>query len=75
MLAEAAKYEGRGLNLDPILKRAAEQRFYNASKLSLAKIMAHPDNAATHLREYLAGFDPVVREIFEAFEFDATITR
>jgi len=75
VLSEAAKYEGRGLNLDPILKRAANQRFYNASKLSLAKVMADPDNAATHLREYLAGFDPVVREIFEAVEFDATITR
>jgi type I restriction enzyme M protein len=75
VLAEAAKYEGRGLNLDPILKRAAGQRFYNASKLSLAKVLADPDNAATHLRGYLAGFDPVVREIFEAFEFDTTITR
>ena len=75
VLAEAAKYEGRGLNLDPILKRAADQRFYNASKLSLTKVMADPDNAASHLRQYLAGFDPVVREIFEAFEFDATITR
>jgi type I restriction enzyme M protein len=27
------------------------------------------------LREYIAGFDPVVREIFDAFEFDATIGR
>ena len=75
VLAEAAKYEGRGLNLDPILKRAAGQRFYNASKLSLTKVLSDPDHAAAHLREYLAGFDPVVREIFEAFEFDTTITR
>jgi type I restriction enzyme M protein len=75
VLAEAAKYEGRSLDLDHILKRAAGQRFYNASKLSLSKVLADPDNAASHLREYLAGFDPVVREIFEAFEFDTTITR
>jgi len=75
VLAEAAKYEGRSLNLDPILKRAAGQLFYNSSKLSLEKVISDPDHAAAHLREYLAGFDPVVREIFEAFDFDATITR
>jgi type I restriction enzyme M protein len=75
VLAETAKYEGRGLNLDPILRRAAKQRFYNVSKLSLEKVLADPDHAAAHLRQYLAGFDPVVREIFEAFEFDTTITR
>jgi type I restriction enzyme M protein len=75
VLAEATKYEGRGLNLDPILKRASGQLFYNASQLTLDKVLADPDHVATHLREYIAGFDPVVREIFEAFEFDATIGR
>ena len=70
---EAAKYEGRGLNLDPILKRASGQLFYNASKLTLDKVLADPDHVAPHLREYIAGFDPVVRDIFEAFKFDATI--
>src|SRR4051794_1711561 len=75
VLAEATKYEGRGLNLDPILKRASGQLFYNASKLTLDKVLADPDHVATHLREYIGGFDPVVREIFEAFEFDAAIGR
>jgi type I restriction enzyme M protein len=74
VLAEAAKYEGRGLNLDPILKRASGQLFYNASKLTLDKVLADPDHVATHLREYIAGFDPVVRDIFEAFKFDASIS-
>jgi type I restriction enzyme M protein len=63
VLDEAAKYQGRGLNLDPILKRAAGQLFYNASKLTLDKVLADPDHVATHLREYIAGFDPVVRDI------------
>lgn len=75
VLEQAAKYEGRGLNLDPILKRAADQRFYNASKFGLAKAHSDAENVATHLQEYLAGFDPVVREIFEAFEFEATLAR
>ena len=74
VLDEAARYEGRGLNVDPILKRASGQLFYNASKLTLDKVLADPDHVATHLREYIAGFDPVVRDIFEAFKFDATIT-
>jgi type I restriction enzyme M protein len=75
VLEQAASYEGRGLHLDPILKRASGQLFYNASKLTLDKVLADPDNVATHLRQYVAGFDPVVREIFEAFDFDATISR
>src|SRR5688500_5287779 len=49
VLAEAAKYEGRGLNLDPILKRAAGQGFYNASKLTLEKAHSDAENVATHL--------------------------
>ena len=74
VLEQAARYEGRGLNLDTILKGASGQLFYNASKLTLEKAMGDPDNLATHLRSYIAGFDPVVRGIFEAFGFDATIT-
>jgi type I restriction enzyme M protein len=73
VLAEAAKYEGRGLNLDPILKRAAGQQFYNASKLTLEKAYADADYVASHLLEYIAGFDPIVRDIFEAFRFETTI--
>ena len=71
----AARYEGRGLNLDTMLKGASDQLFYNVSKLTLEKAMGDPDNLSTHLRTYIAGFDPVVRGIFEAFDFDATITR
>ena len=74
VLAQAAKYEGRGLNVDSILKRAAGQGFYNTSKLTLAKVAADADHVADHLRNYVSGFDPVVREIFEAFKFDTTIT-
>jgi type I restriction enzyme M protein len=75
VLQEAAKYEGRGLNMDPILRRAAKQRFYNTSPLSLSKVIADPDHAATQLRAYVAGFDAEVRDLFEAFDFDATITK
>jgi type I restriction enzyme M protein len=75
VLEQAARYEGRGLNLDPILKRAADQRFYNASKFDLTKAHSDAENVGTHLQAYLAGFDPVVREIFEAFEFEATLLR
>jgi len=74
VLAEAAKYEGSGLDPDRFLKKASGQLFYNASKLSLSKVLADPDHAGAHLRQYVAGFDPVVRDIFEAFKFDSTIT-
>jgi type I restriction enzyme M protein len=49
VLTEASKYEGRGLNLDPILKRASGELFYNASKLTLHKVLADPDNVCDAL--------------------------
>ena len=75
VLEEAARLEGRGLDLDPILKRAAGQRFYNASRHDLERVHSDAENALAHLQEYLAGFDPAVREIFEAFDFEATLMR
>jgi type I restriction enzyme M protein len=74
VLEEAAKHEGSGLDPDRFLKKASGQLFYNASKLTLDKVLADPDHVATNLRTYVAGFDPVVRDIFEAFKFDTTIT-
>jgi type I restriction enzyme M protein len=75
VLDEAARLEGRGLDLDPILKRAAGQSFYNASRHNLEQVHSDAENVSAHLQEYIAGFDPAVREIFEAFDFEATLTR
>jgi type I restriction enzyme M protein len=76
VLAEAARAEGRDFDPEALLRKASGNGlFYNVSPLDLEKIFADPGNVASGLREYLAGFSPVVREIFEAFRFDEQITR
>jgi type I restriction enzyme M protein len=75
VLDEAARIEGLDFDSDPLLRKAAEQRFYNTSELDLKKVAGDAANAAAGLRAYQAGFSPTVREIFDAFSFDQQITR
>jgi len=75
VLDEARRLEGLDFDPDPLLRKAAAQRFYNTSELNLDKVAGDPGNVAAGLRAYLAAFSPVVREIFEAFNFDQQITR
>lgn len=72
---EAARVEGLDFDPDPLLRRAAGQRFYNTSELDLDKVAGDASNVAAGLRAYLANFSPTVREIFDAFAFDQQITR
>jgi type I restriction enzyme M protein len=75
VVEEAARCEGLDFDPDALLRKAAGQGFYNTSPLDLEKVAADPGNVASGLREYIAHFSPVVREIFEAFRFDQQITR
>jgi type I restriction enzyme M protein len=72
---EAARIEGLDFDPDPLLQKAAGQRFYNTSPLDLKKVADAHSNVAAGLRAYLTGFSPTVREIFDAFGFDQQITR
>ena len=75
VLDEAARVEGLDFDPDPLLRKAAGQRFYNTSELDLEKVAGDASNVTAGLRAYLAAFSPTVREIFEAFSFDQQITR
>jgi type I restriction enzyme M protein len=75
VLDEAARVEGLDFDPDPLLRKAAGQRFYNTSELDLDKVAGDTSNVAAGLRAYLAAFSPTVREIFDAFVFDQQITR
>lgn len=75
VLDEAARAEGLDFDPDALLRKAAGQRFYNTSPLDLDKVAGDAPNAAAGLRRCISGFSPVVREIFEAFNFDDQITR
>ena len=56
------------------LCRAAGYAFYNTSKFNYESLL-HGDatNLALHLRQYVMGFSPNVRDIFAAFNFDDAI--
>lgn len=75
VLEEATRSESFDFNPDGLLRKAAEQGFYNTSPLDLEKIAGDPGNVAGGLRAYLGSFSPTVREIFDAFGFDQQITR
>jgi type I restriction enzyme M protein len=75
VLDEAARSESVDFDPDRLLRKAADQGFYNTSPLDLEKIAGDPGNVAGGLRTYLGSFSPTVREIFEAFSFDQQITR
>ena len=58
-----------------MLKRAAEQAFYNTSRLDFQLLLDDPNLIAQNLNAYIAGFSPNVREIMERFDFGAQIAR
>jgi type I restriction enzyme M protein len=75
VLAEKAKREKAKLNPEPFLLKASGQKFYNTSPLDLKKLMGDQMNIGENLRAYMQGFAPVVRDIFEQFDFHIQIDR
>ncbi|HEY9898245.1 MAG TPA: class I SAM-dependent DNA methyltransferase [Pantanalinema sp.] len=75
VLAEKALREKAGLNPEPFLLKKSRQFFFNTSPLDLKKLMGDQDNIGEHLRSYIQGFSPAVRDIFESFEFHTQIDK
>lgn len=75
VLAEAAVREKTGVNPDPFLRRKSGVRFYNASPLTLPKLMGDQDHIRQNLALYITGFSPEVQDIFDKFEFEVQIER
>ena len=76
VLAELARQTQAGGNPEPFLLRAAKQKeLYNASPLDMKKLVGDTDNLKTNLRDYINGFSPAARDIFERFDFIAQIER
>jgi hypothetical protein len=74
VLAEAKRLKsGKIKNIDPILERAADQRFYNTSAFDFAKLKADPNGVAANLVDYILGFSPKARDILENFKLEAEI--
>ena len=75
VLARAAMLPADLENQAPILKHAAGESFYNTSKNTFKTLLADPDNVASNLRNYIAGFSDSARDIIDKFNFDTQIDR
>ena len=58
-----------------ILISAAGVPFYNASPLTLQRVLDDSENVADQLRAYLAGFSESARDVLDKFRFEAQIAR
>jgi type I restriction enzyme M protein len=68
------KLKDKGLeNRHTQLCKASGYAFYNTSKFTYESLLRDDANLARNLRQYIHGFSPNVREIFEAFNFDDAI--
>ncbi|HLG54374.1 MAG TPA: class I SAM-dependent DNA methyltransferase [Vicinamibacterales bacterium] len=75
VLKEKAKREKAGLNPEPFLLKTSKQNFVNTSPLDMKTLMGDQMNIGENLRAYMQGFSPVVRDIFEHFDFHIQIDR
>jgi type I restriction enzyme M protein len=75
VLAEAAARKKEKVNPDPFLRRKSGGKFYNASPLNLPMLMGDQDHIRPNLENYVAGFSPEVRDIFDKFEFETQVER
>jgi len=65
-----------GLNPEPFLKRASGNlSFYNTSPLDLITLLGDQDNIRRNLHDYVQGFSPAARDIFERFDFGTQVER
>jgi type I restriction enzyme M protein len=75
VLAESAARKKEKVNPDHFLRRKSGAKFYNASPLNLPKLMGDQDHIRQNLENYIAGFSPKVRDIFDNFEFETQVER
>jgi type I restriction enzyme M protein len=74
VLARARTIESENAR-NVVLKTLTGVEAYNASPLTLHRILADPLQVAGNLRAWIAKFDPETRDVIEKFDFDAQIGR
>jgi type I restriction enzyme M protein len=76
VLEKAAALRASGIkDVEPILNRAAGQKFHNTSKLDFQKLKGDPDKVATNLAFYIKHFSSKARQNFEYFKFEEEIAK
>jgi len=75
VLDRASKLAGKVGNVDPLLRQAAGEAFYNTSPLSMVRLLDDPPHIADNLRSYLLAFSPGARDVLEKFDLIGQIDR
>jgi type I restriction enzyme M protein len=76
VLAAATRYQAGGIeNVEPILRHAAGQQFFNRHRLRFHQLLDDPGNIAAHLRSYIDGYSSLAQQVLAKFEFDGHIDR
>ncbi len=73
--AQARLREKKLENPEAQLRMASGYAFYNTSRYDFEKLLADAPHLAINLRNYINGFSPNMREVFEKFDFDNTISK
>ncbi len=61
--------------LSSLVGGSRSQVLYNISGFNLSKLLDDADHIASNLTQYIQGFSPKARDIFEKFEFDNEIAK
>ncbi|MCP5051415.1 MAG: N-6 DNA methylase, partial [bacterium] len=61
--------------IEKIIFKRFKYKFFNTSGFTFKKLMGDPDNLASNLLKYIAGFSTRARTILEKFRFDQEIER
>ncbi len=83
VLAEKVRLEGRSyadVVVEKLLSKVAggqqrSQPLYNTSEFTFQKLLGDPPNIAINLRDYIQGFSPRARDIFDKFDFESEIQK
>lgn len=62
-------------NVEPVLQAAADQQFFNTSRLTFTKLLDDPDRIADALGSYVGGFSRGAKDVIEKFDFAVQIER
>lgn len=65
----------KGYDLDKMLTPVSGYPFFNTSKFTLPNIAETPDDVRDNMEAMINGFSQNVRDIFERFEFSATLDK
>lgn len=74
VLSSFNELEGRVKNLD-ILTRKTGYNFYNTSPFDFKKLIDDPNGIEKNLRNYIDGFSPNIKDIFEKLDFEVILEK